>query len=178
MGSKVTLHMVQSLDGFIAKKNGDVSWMHSDMNYESGVVLTKDMIESFLAKIDCYVIGSKTYEHAMKLGWVYGDKPVVVVSSRTLHTERESVSFYSGDLEELFRELKLKYNNIWVGGGAEITKSLLQTDLVDELVVTIAPIILGDGILFFDYIKKEQKLKLKNTTAYNDGMVELTYTID
>lgn len=176
--SKVTIHMVTSLDGFIAKKDGDVSWLHSTDNYEKGHVLTEGAIENFVKGIDCYVIGSHTYEHALELGWPYGEKPVIVLTSRTLTSARANVVFHKGDLKQLFQQqLSPKYRNIWVGGGAKLTKSLLQVQLADELIVSIMPIILGDGLLFFNYIGLEQRLHLKDVVAYKDGMVEMTYEI-
>ncbi len=176
--SKVTIHMVSSLDGFIAKKDGSVSWLESTDNYEKGSTLTEEYIEAFLQSIDCYVMGSKTYEHALELGWPYGEKPVVVLTHRPLTTDRENVSFYAGDLHQLINnQLKPKYKHIWMAGGAELTKAFIRAKLADDIIVSILPIILGEGTLFFDFIGKEQKLHLKDATAYKDGMVELSYEI-
>lgn len=176
--SKVTIHMVSSLDGFIAKKDNDVSWMHSTDHYEKGKTLTEEDISAYLKSIDCYVMGSRTYEHALELGWPYGDVPVIVVSKRDLNTDKKSVEFYSGDLEQLVKtQLKPKYKNIWMVGGTMLTKAFLRLELADEIIMTIMPIILGDGILFFDFVGKEQLLHLKDITAYKDGMVELTYEV-
>ena len=169
--------MVSSLDGFIAKKDGDVSWMHSTDNYEKGVTLTDEYIEEFLNSIDCYVMGSRTYEHALELGWPYGEKPVVVLTAKNLKSNRKSVEFHSGDLSKIVKDLKLKYQNIWMVGGAMLTKEFLRLNLADEIVISIMPVILGDGTLFFDYIGKEMKLHLKDVKAYKDGMTELTYEI-
>ncbi|MEM7373642.1 MAG: dihydrofolate reductase family protein [Bacteroidota bacterium] len=176
--STVTIHMVSSLDGFIAKKDGSISWMQSSDTYEQGITLTDEYIAEFLASIDCYVMGSRTYEHALELGWPYGDVPLTVLTSRDLARERESVEFYSGDLTELL-ELHLKpiYKNIWMVGGAMLTKEFLRQKLADKIVLSIMPIILGDGTLFFDYIGQEQRLHLADVTAYTDGMVELSYDI-
>src|SRR5579859_4017769 len=89
--STVTLHLVSSLDGFIAKKDNTISWMDSSDVYEKGV--TEDGAE-VLASIDCYVLGARTYEHALELGWPYGDTPTVVVTTRKLAPTRQSVEFY------------------------------------------------------------------------------------
>ena len=78
----VTLHMVSSLDGFIAKPDNSVAWMETKGVYEAGVSISEEEVASFLKGIDCYVMGSRTYEHALELGWPYGDTPVIVVSSR------------------------------------------------------------------------------------------------
>ena len=102
MKSTVTLHLVASLDGFIAKNDNTISWMDSSDVYERGV--TDDGAE-VIQSIDCYVLGSRTYEHALQLGWPYGDTPTVVVTKRELSSKRKSVEFYSGDLKRLVDEI-------------------------------------------------------------------------
>ena len=176
--SILTIHMVASLDGFIAKLDGSTSWMETKDHYEKGHVLTSEEIDSFLTGIDCYVMGSKTYELALQLGWPYGDKPVFVVTRRMLPKHKDTVSFYAGELDELIvQQLKPVYMNIWMVGGSMLTKKILRMNLADEVTITLMPILLGNGILFFDYIGKEQPLHLKHTKAYQDGTVELTYEI-
>ena len=170
--------MVSSLDGFIAKKDGSVSWLKSTDNYEKGITLSEEDVEEFIKTIDCYVMGSRTYVHALKLGWPYGDVPVIVLTNRDLTTDRENVEFYSGDLDKLVNDLlKPNYRNIWLVGGAMIAKDFIRLKLADDIIISIMPVILGDGTLFFDYIGKEQVLHLKDETAYKDGMVELWYEI-
>ena len=176
--SRITIHMVSSLDGFIAKPDGDVSWMHSKDQYDKGVTLTEGEITDFLQSIDCYVMGSKTYETALELGWPYGDVPVYVLTSRKLKAMRTSIKFYNGDLELfLTKELKPKYKNVWMVGGSEVTSDFLNLGLADELVVSILPVIVGGGIRFFDSIENQIELHLKEEKAYSDGMVELTYEV-
>lgn len=170
--------MVSSLDGFIAKKDGDVSWLQSTDSYEKGVALTEEDITKFIQTIDCYIMGSRTYEHALELGWPYGDVPVIVLTHRNLVTDKENVKFYSDDLHSLVNDqLKPTYANIWLVGGAMLTKDFIRMKLADDIVISVMPVILGEGTLFFDYIGLEQKLHLKDVTAYNDGMVELSYEI-
>lgn len=170
--------MVSSLDGFIAKKDGSISWMQSTDKYEDGITLTQEYIEAFLKSIDCYVMGSRTYEHALELGWPYGDTPVFVLTHRNLRKDRESVELCSGDLDKLVNgRLKTTYRNIWMVGGSVLTKEFLRLGLADEIVISIMPIILGDGILFFDFIGRKQELHLKDVKAYKDGMVGLTYAM-
>lgn len=176
--SKVTIHMVASLDGFIASKDGSISWMQSTDHFEEGATLTEEDITDFLASIDCYVMGSRTYEHALELGWPYGDTTVIVLSHRNLASDRETVEFYAGDLEQLVRgRLKQNFRNIWVVGGAVVVRDFLRAELADDIVISIMPVVLGEGTLFFDYVGKELRLHLKKTTAYKDGMVELWYEI-
>ncbi|MGB8909785.1 MAG: dihydrofolate reductase family protein [Candidatus Cybelea sp.] len=171
--STVTLHLVSSLDGFIAKKDNSVSWMDSSDVYEKGV--TDDGVE-VIESIDCYVLGSRTYEHALQLGWPYGDTPTVVVTNRELPSMRESVEFYSGDLERLVGEiLAPRYGNIWLVGGAVLGQSFLRLGLVDELRLMIAPVTLGEGLHLFGNSGTEQRWHLKNVVGYKNGFVELSY---
>ena len=170
--------MVASLDGFIAKKDESIQWMYSQDKYEKGEKLSPGAIAEFLKKIDCYLMGSKTYERALEIGWPYGDTPVLVLTDRKLTSNNNSVEFYSGDIFNLVNDhLKPKYKNVWLVGGAMVTKEFLLQNLADEIVISILPIILGDGLPFFDYIGKEQPLHLKDVNTYHDGMVELNYEI-
>lgn len=177
---RLTIHMVSSLDGIIAKKDNSISWFDTSDNYEKGVAGQDP--EEFLKTIDCYVMGSRTYEHALELsksyGWAYGDKPTIVLTNRNLPNDRQNIEFYSGNLNKLVTErLKPKYKNVWVVGGSILNKDFIRLKLADEIRVSILPIILGDGLLFFDHIGQEQALHLKDTTAYKNGMVELCYEI-
>ena len=177
---KVTIHMVSSLDGFIANKDNSVSWFETSDYYEKGV--NEQDAEEFLKTIDCYVMGSRTYEHAFELsksyGWAYGDVPTIVLTHRKLPIDRQNIETYSGDLNKLVNErIRPNYKNVWLVGGARLTKDFIRLNLADEIRQSILPIILGDGTPFFDQIGQEQALHLKDVTAYKSGMVELWYEI-
>jgi dihydrofolate reductase len=179
---KVTIHMVSSLDGYIAKKDNSVSWFETSDNYENGVNVTEQDAQEFLKKIDCYVMGARTYEHALELsksyGWVYGDVPTIVLTHRKLPIDRQNIETYSGGLNKLVNErLKPSYKNVWLVGGAKLAKDFIRLNLADEIRQSILPVILGDGTPFFDQIGQEQALHLKGVTAYKSGMVELHYEI-
>ena len=127
-------------------------------------------------------MGSRTYEHALELsksyGWAYGDVPTIVLTHRKLPIDRQNIETYSGDLNKLVNErLKPNYKNVWVVGGALLAKDFIRLKLVDEIRLSVIPIILGDGTLFFDQIGQEFPLHLKDVTAYKSGMVELRYEI-
>jgi dihydrofolate reductase len=148
--------MVSSLDGIIAKKDNSVSWFETVDNYEKGV--TGQDAEEFLKTIDCYVMGARTYEHALELsksyGWAYGDVPTIVLTHRNLPIERQNIETYSGDLDKLVNErLKPKYKNVWVVGGAVLAKDFIRLHLADEIRQSIIPIILGEVELHYE-IKK------------------------
>jgi dihydrofolate reductase len=172
--------MVSSVDGIIAKKDNSVSWFETSDNYEKGV--SGQNAEEFLKTIDCYIMGSRTYEHALELsrsyGWAYGDTPTIVLTNRNLPIERQNIEFYSGDPKKLVNErLKPNYKNVWLVGGSLLTKDFIRLKLADEIRISVIPIILGDGTLFFDYIGQEQVLHLKDVIAYKNGVVELHYEI-
>src|SRR5499425_345590 len=98
--SRVTIHMAASLDGFIARKDGSVDWMETSDEFADGDTLDAEFVQAFLKTIDCYVMGSRTYETALNFeakgfGWSYGDKPTFVLTSRDLPKARPTVEFYS-----------------------------------------------------------------------------------
>jgi dihydrofolate reductase len=173
----ITLHVVASLDGIIAKKDNSVSWLDSSGEvYEKGV--SEDSAEDAAEAIDCFVLGSRTYEHALQLGWPYGDTPTVVVTNRELPSTRESVEFYSGDLKRLVDEiLAPRYKNIWLVGGAILCQSFLRLGLVDEIRLAIVPVLLGDGLRLFGDAGGEMRWRLKDVVAYKSGIVELLYRL-
>ncbi len=171
----VTLHVVASLDGVIAKSDNSVSWLEGyDDTYDRGV--SEDSAEAVVKAIDCFVLGSRTYEHALQLGWPYGDTPTVVVTSRDLPASRTSVEFYAGDLKRLVTErLAPRYKNIWLVGGAMLCQAFLRLGLVDEIRLSIAPIVLGEGLRLFGDSSPEERWRLKDVVAYKTGFVELVY---
>ena len=150
--------------------------LQSSDSYEKGVA--EEDAEEFIKTIDCFVMGSRTYELALTLGWPYGDVPTIVLTHRDLPANRENIEFYSGDLNKLVNDqLKPNYKNIWLVGGAMLAKDFIRLKLADDIRLSIMPIILGDGTLFLDNIGQEQALHLKNVTAYKNGAVELWYEI-
>lgn len=176
----ITVHMVSSLDGFVAKADNSVSWFDTTDHYDNGV--EGQDVEKFLKTIDCYVMGSGTYEHALELsksyGWAYGDTPTIIVTSRNIDPYKPNIETFSGDLNTLVDErLKPNYKNVWLVGGPALVKSFIRLKLADQLRVSILPIVLGGGKPFFDQIGQEHLLHLKDVTAYKNGMVELCYEL-
>lgn len=174
----ITLHMVSSLDGIVAKADNSVSWFETSSPYEQGV--EGEDPETFLKTIDCYVMGARTYEHALALseayGWAYGDKPVLVVTHRDLPRHNPNVAFYAGDLSTLVRErLQPNYKQVWVVGGPILVNAFIRLQLAHDIRITVLPILLGEGRLLFEAPGQEQALYLKKVTAYKNGMVEFWY---
>lgn len=181
--SHVTIHMAASLDGFIARKDGSVEWLETSDEFAGGETLDPDFVEEFLKTIDCYVMGSRTYETALNfeakgMGWSYGDKPTIVLTHRELPRNRDSVEFYSGDLAQLVNErLRLAFHTIWFVGGGVVASECLRRGLADEVRYSILPILIGDGIAFFDKLGRDIALHLVEAKPYRSGIVELHYEV-
>lgn len=181
--SRITIHMAASLDGFIARKDGSVDWMETTDVYEPGDTLDPEFVKDFLNTIECYVMGSRTYETALDFeakgfGWVYGDKPTFVLTSRQLPHSRDTIEFCSGDLTKLVNDrLRPEFKSIWFVGGGMLCAECVRLGLADEVRYSILPILIGEGIRFFEKLHKDIPLHLSDVKAYNSGMLELCYDI-
>jgi dihydrofolate reductase len=175
--------MAASLDGFIARRDGSVDWLDTSDEFAGGDTVGPELVAAFLASIDCYVMGSRTYETALGfeskgLGWSYGDKPTFVLTSRELPRTRDTVEFYSGDLAQFVNErLRPAFRNIWFVGGPQVSRECLRLGLADEIRYTILPVLIGDGIPFFATLDRDIALHLAEVKAYKSGMVEIRYEV-
>jgi dihydrofolate reductase len=181
--SRVTIHMAASLDGFIARKDGRVDWLETADEFAGGETMEPGFVEAFLKTIDCYVMGSRTYETALRFeaqgfGWAYGNTPTFVLTSRELPRIRETVEFHSGDLAEFVNEwLRPVFPTIWFVGGGVVSGECLRLGLADEVRYSILPVLIGDGIPFFEKLDSDIALHLAEVSAYKSGMVELRYEV-
>ena len=181
--SHVTIHMAASLDGFIARKDGSVDWLETSDEFAGGDTMDPEFVEAFIKTIDCYVMGSRTYETALRfeakgLAWPYGDKPTLVLTRRQLPRTRDTVEFYSGGLAQLVNgRLRPTFRTIWFVGGGVVSGECLRLGLADEVRYSILPILIGDGIPFFDRLDRDIALHLAEAKAYRSGMVALRYEV-
>ena len=140
-------------------------------------------VKAFLKTIDCYVMGSRTYETALSfeakgLGWSYGDKPTFVLTTRELPRSRDTVEFYSGDLAQFVNgRLRRAFRSIWFVGGGAVSGECLRLGMSDEIRYSILPILIGDGIRFFEKLDKDITLHLTEVKAYKSGTVALCYEV-
>ena len=175
--------MAASLDGFIARKDGRVDWLETSDEFAAGDTMDPAVVAAFLKTIDCYVMGSRTYETALRfesqgLGWAYGNTPTFVLTSRELPRVRESVEFHAGDLAQFVNErLRPAFRTIWFVGGGTLSAECLRLGLADELRYSILPILIGEGISFFERLDRDVPLHLVEVKAYRNGMVELRYEV-
>ena len=183
LDSCVTIHMAASLDGFIARRDGRVDWMETADEFAGGDTMDPEFVKAFLSSIDCYVMGSRTYETALDFeakgfGWAYGDKPTFVLTTRDLPRTRNTVEFYAGDLAQLVNErLRPRFHSIWFAGGGTVCGECLRLRLADEVRYSILPVLIGDGIAFFEKLGRDVPLHLAEVKAYKSGVVALCYQV-
>ncbi len=170
---KVILYIAMSLDGFIARPGDDLSFLSlvekAGEDYGYG-----DFIES----VDTVIMGRRTYDWVMRHvpDFSHADMEAFIIT-RTPRPANGTVQFYSGDLKLLIEELKKKEGkNIFADGGAEIVQALLKEGLIDDLIISVIPVLLGDGVRLFKDGRPEQRLQLVKSKSYETGLVQLHYT--
>ena len=172
MNRKVILYIAMSLDGFIAKSDGDISFL-SQVEQEG-----EDYgYSAFTETVDTIILGRKTYDKILSMGFdaYYGDRSAFVLT-RSPHPGTDKITFYSGSLPELISSLKGQTGkHIYCDGGAKTVNRLLQDKLIDELIISIIPVLLGDGIRLFGQSFPEQKLQLVSSKSFEKGLVQLHY---
>lgn len=169
---QVILYIAMSLDGYIAKPNDDLSFL-SIVEKEGEDYGYAD----FVSTVDTVILGRKTYDWVMKqVGeFPHAEKNAYIIT-RTSRPTTGNTTFYSGDLTELVRKLKgEKGKNIFCDGGAEIVNELLKNDLLDEIIISVIPILVGSGTRLFKDNRPEQKLKLVNVKTFDTGLTQLHY---
>jgi dihydrofolate reductase len=169
---KVMLYIAMSLDGFIAKTDGDISFLSLVEQEGQDYGYSK-----FTDTVDTVILGRKTYDKILSMGIEspYGERNVYVLTRSPLPAE-ERISFYSGKLPDLISRLRNQDGkHIYCDGGAETVGLFLQENLFDEMIISIIPVLLGDGIRLFGKHFPEQKLKLVNCTSFEIGLVQLHY---
>ena len=165
---KINLFIASSLDGYIARSDGSVDWLPE--NTASGY-------ERFIKSIDTVVMGKKTYDQVLTFGdYLYKNKKSYVFTRNDDYPKDENTEFVH-DVDKLVKDINTNSGtNIWLIGGADIISTFLNLELVDEIILSIIPVVLGKGIPLFKNIQKEVKLELIKTTDY-DALVELHYKV-
>jgi dihydrofolate reductase len=169
---KVILYIAMSLDGFIAGKNDDMSFL-SAVQAEGEDYGYYDFINS----VDTVILGRKTYDWVMSqvVEFPHADKESYIIT-RTTRPSQGKTHFYSGDLNELITNLKCRSGkNIFIDGGADLVNSLLKDGLIDEFIISIIPVLLGDGVQLFQTGMPELKLNLISTKSFDKGLVQVHY---
>lgn len=168
---KILLFIASSVDGYIARTSGEVDWLFTDQDYG---------YTDFFAQIDTVIMGNKTYQQLLGFGeYPYAGKEGFVFS-KTLQGEKDNnVKFVGGDLKGFLNSLRQSPGgDIWLVGGGEIIHYLMKHGFVDELILSIHPIILGSGIpLIVNDPTLETVLELKDVKTYNSGLLQVSYDL-
>lgn len=171
---KVSLFIATSLDGYIAKPNDDLSFLKIVEKEGEDYGYTE-----FTENIDTLIIGRKTYDSVLKeLGSSHYDngKRDVYVITRTEKPNVGRTTFYTGNLTDLVKQLQSENGkNIYCDGGSEIINELLKNDLVDEFIISIVPVLLGNGTRLFKDGRPEQELQFVSAKTYETGLTQLYF---
>lgn len=174
MERKVILYIAMSLDGYIAKLDGDIQFL--SMVEQAG----EDYgYAAFNSTVDIVIWGRKTYDKVLTFGidMPHADKKVFVIT-RTPRLPIGNITFYSGELKDLLENLKAdEGRHIYIDGGSELVNSLLKEGLIDELYISIIPVLLGEGIALFKQGCPEMKLKLLESKSFEKGLAQLHYEV-
>lgn len=171
---KLILYISMSLDGFIATKNDDLSWLSivekegEDYGYTA-----------FNKTVDTYIVGRKTYDIVLKLtggSFPIADQHKCYVITRQKRDNKNGITFYNGDIEQLILDLKKEEGkNIYCDGGGQIVQLLMDKNLIDEYIISVIPIILGDGKRLFKGETPLINLKALPSKQYKSGLIQLRY---
>lgn len=172
---KNIVYIAKSLDGYIADQNGGVDWLHDTPNPTGD-----DMgFAAFMDSIDALVMGRNTLEIVLSFGidWPY-NKPVFVLSNTLTQVPaglEEKVFLLNGELKTIVADLHAKgFNNLYIDGGNTI-QGFLQEDLIDEMIITTIPTLLGGGIPLFAQLAQPLKFKAVDSTILLDALVQTTF---
>ena len=169
---KVKLYIACSIDGYIATRDGDIGFL------DQVAVVGEDYgYESFMKTIDTIIMGRKTYEKILSFDMPFPhQKELVYVFSNTLTGKNEYVTFIDQDVKAFIETLKQKKGkDIFLDGGAHLIRSFLDLNLVDDMIISIVPVLLGDGIPLFLPGLKQSGFKLVASTSFESGLVQLHY---
>jgi dihydrofolate reductase len=172
MNRKVILYIATSLDGYITQPNDDLSFL-SIVEQEGQDYGYADFIKT----VDTVIVGRKTYDKVVSMGFDFphADKDAYIIT-RTPKPSIGSVKFYTDDLKSLIDKLKSENGkNIFCDGGAEIVNELLKNDLIDEFIISVIPILVGNGTKLFKDGRPEQKLELVSVKSFDKGLTQLHY---
>jgi dihydrofolate reductase len=186
---KITLGLANSLDNYIARKDGGSDWLH--WNKE-----VAEISSQFMKTVDAILIGRKTYEVMLASGQTFypgaenyvfsrSKKTAAALTKRAMGDHRflrksskGRIQFVHQDAAQFVRELKhRKGKGIAVFGGGELARSLFDADLIDEIVLNVHPVLLGSGVPLFPEMKKQINLEFSNSRRLKNGCIVLTYRV-
>lgn len=171
---KTTYYVATSVYGYIAKEDGDVSWLE-----DLGISMEESGYEEFYSTVDAIAMGRKTYEIIVGFGqWPYGDKPTWVCSSADV-TPMKGCNLQTGRTPEEVCELARKQNidHLWVVGGGSLVSAFLEKGLLTNISISLMPIILGNGIKLFGNLSAPVIIKAEHQKISDSGFMQLEYEV-
>ncbi|NDV96154.1 dihydrofolate reductase [Dysgonomonas sp. 521] len=172
---KIKLYIAASIDGYIADTDGGLDWL-------SGYPITPELnygYDEFFNSVDSVIMGGRTYRDILNMDVIYPyrDKTSYIITrNKDSQTSKENIQFLSENVIETITSLKEQQGkDIWLVGGGEIIVMLLDNNLVDEMIITHIPKILGDGIPLFPKMKTESNWRLHNSQSYSNGVLSVEY---
>lgn len=179
MNAKCSVYIATSVDGFIAKKDGDIEWLHRP---EYSTSKMKGLsYDEFISSVDALIMGRNTFEKSLTFGdWPYNATRVVVLTTRKLIIPdhlKGKVTVMGGDPKALVTNLADEgKKHLYIDGGKTIQR-FLQAGLINEITITKIPILLGDGIPLFGPMESELPLRLLEATSSSNGFVQVRYEV-
>ena len=175
---KVILYIAQSLDGYIARKDGNLDWLPQEISGKMNKFYSE-----FSQQVDAVLMGRKTYDQIVNVlspnQWAYPNKTSYVWTSTKIESLYDNVHFMDTDLVTFVKELKEQEGkNIWVLGGGALIAELIKNNLIDEYSIAIVPVILGEGIPLFPQDNKNTVFLKMQECIEENGMIQTRYTIE
>jgi dihydrofolate reductase len=172
---RIRAFLAASLDGFIAGPNDELDWLP-----DHGVDESEDTFTPFFAEIGAMLMGRRTFDVVSGFDgpWPYGEKPILVATSRPLQSTEPTVKPISGTISEMIDTARRTASggDIYLDGGS-LFRSTLRANLLDELTLTVVPVVLGAGIPLFTESKARRQLALESSREIGAGMVQLRYRV-
>ncbi|NCF69801.1 MAG: dihydrofolate reductase [Chloroflexi bacterium] len=173
----VSVYIATSLDGFIARPDGDVSWLHEVEPIEGG---DDAGFGEFFGSVDVLVMGRGTFEKVLEFDWPYGAMPVIVLSRSLTEVPkklRDRVRIEAPTPQVLLEKLSQEgFKRLYLDGG-KVIQSFLREGLVDDMTLTTIPVLIGEGLPLFGRIDKDIKLRLLECRSWNNGFVQSKYQV-
>jgi dihydrofolate reductase len=184
---KCSVYIATSADGYIATPEGNVNWLHTAGNPDADMSENADMgFNDFVASVDCMIMGRKCMDSISSFDltaeqWPYGDTKIYVLSN-TLKVPPENlkdkVEMYSGDISALINQLESNgFKHAYIDGGATIT-AFINLNLINEMIITKAPVILGEGIPLFGKITNKVALVNSEAIAFANDFIQVKYAVN
>ncbi|MDD2287416.1 MAG: dihydrofolate reductase family protein [Lascolabacillus sp.] len=171
---KIKLYIASSIDGYIASLDGSLDWLSNhpitpELNYG---------YDKFFESVNTVIMGGKTYRDILNMDVIYPyeSKMSYIITRNQINSSKENIHFITDNIIGTISNLKKEQRkDIWLVGGGELISILLNNDLIDEMIITYIPTLLGEGVPLFPKSKKESNWKLINSQSYDNGVLTIEY---